>query len=133
MLLRRLMMVAGVMLCLCAGCGCEDKPAVIPDKDEPKEEPETVSKTAPRPELQIIKSVDVWCFPEYYRIDPVTGDVAEFGFKPVTDAFRQKNDVYDAATNTVSLAAMKGETVPFQILVEGDHSGVTMEPHAAHL
>ena len=69
----------------------------------------------------------VWCYPEYYRIGPVEGKVAELGFKPLPAAFNRKNDVYDAAEKKVSLVGQKGETVPFQIMVQGAHKNVTLE------
>jgi hypothetical protein len=54
---------------------------------------------------------DIWYFPEYYRIDPRDGAVAEFGFRPVSDAFKSSNDVYLRRSNTVTLVAMKAETI----------------------
>ncbi len=71
-------------------------------------------------------SQPIWCLPEYYRIDPVAGTLAETGFKPIEPAMKVSNDIYSAAGNAVKLVALKGQTAAFQIVVEGNASDVTL-------
>jgi len=77
--------------------------------------------------LESVQTDAVWCFPEYHRIDPVSSAVAELGFAPVPAEFKRSNSVYKADANEVLLLAMKGETVAFQLMIEGAHKDVTVE------
>ncbi|MFC1582810.1 glycoside hydrolase domain-containing protein, partial [Planctomycetota bacterium] len=118
--------------------GSRQTPKTRPEKNDPASAPEAPTVPAaenpaavpagPAPIPAPVQKVsDVWCLPEYYRIDPVSGEVAEWGHKPVTAEFKAKNSVYDGEANTVNLTGMKGETLAFQIMIEGDHTDVTLQ------
>lgn len=70
---------------------------------------------------------EVWCLPEYYRIDPVNGTVAELGHKAVDTAFKTRNAIFEQESRVVHLQAMRGETLAFQIVIEGKSTGVSLE------
>ncbi|MFH1377347.1 MAG: hypothetical protein ABIH86_01175 [Planctomycetota bacterium] len=68
----------------------------------------------------VIKDNSIWCIPEYWRIDAVSGQSSELGFSRLPDDYKLKNEIYDFSTNSVSLVGLRGETVAFQIMFEGD-------------
>ena len=77
----------------------------------------------------IQKHPSVWCFPEYYRLDAVSDEIAEYGYNPFSEDFKKKNDVYDSQTNTVTLFGLQGESVAFQIAIEGNWNSVSLEAY----
>jgi hypothetical protein len=62
----------------------------------------------------------VWAFPEVMKIHPVNGQVFH---EKVPGDVRRANAVWDGATDTIRLAAARGEIVSFQLAVEGEVKG----------
>ena len=109
----RFCLIPAILACLAffsSACqqqsGSRQVPESKPDTAAPAAEAETQAEAetaaaAVQPAAEIpvpspepaAKASDVWCLPEYYRIDPVSGEVAEWGHKPVTPEFKKKNNI----------------------------------------
>jgi len=66
-------------------------------------------------------AVRVWAIDDGVKIDPVSGDAweARWAGGEVLPGYREKNWVWDGATQTVTLHAARNEVVAFQVIIEG--------------
>ena len=68
--------------------------------------------------------VKVWAAPEGYKIDRFGAKIFTLDASQKIDAIKSRNRVWDGETRTIRIAGARGETLAFQLGIEGGDAGV---------
>ncbi len=68
--------------------------------------------------------VNVWAVPDGYKIDKFGKKIFVIDPKQDLGAIKRKNILWDADAKTIALAAARGETLAFQLGIEGEAQGL---------